>query len=421
MNQSLYNADLDVFSEINNELNRQKEHIELIASENFVSKAVLEAQGSVLTNKYAEGYPNKRYYGGCQHVDVVESIAIERAKKLFNCEYANVQPHSGASANNAALFAFLNPGDTILGMEISAGGHLTHGTKVSVSGKWFNAIGYGLDPETNLIDYNQIETLAKTHRPKLIISGFSAYSRVIDWSAFRRIADSVGAMLMADMAHIAGLVATNHYPSPLPYADFVTTTTHKTLRGPRGGMILSNNPEIATKINSAIFPGTQGGPLMHVIAAKAVAFKEALQDDFKNYSNQIIKNAKTMCEVFQKNNIKIVSNGTDCHLMLLDLTSLGINGKEACSFLEKIHITCNKNNIPNDPLSPFVTSGIRLGTPAMTSRGLKEEDFAETANIIVRSLQSLSKNKDNPTLALSACDQDKLSIAHICNRHPLWY
>ncbi len=358
------------------ERHRQDDHIELIASENYVSPRVLEAQGSVLTNKYAEGYPGKRYYGGCEYVDIAEQLAIARAKQLFSADFANVQPHSGSQANAAAMMALINPGDLILGMSLSHGGHLTHGSAVNFSGKLYKTIQYGVDEKTGLIDYQVLEMLALTHRPKLIIAGFSAYSRLVDWERFREIADKVGAYLMVDMAHVAGLVATGLYPSPLPYADVVTSTTHKTLRGPRGGLILARaNEAIEKKINSAVFPGTQGGPLMHVIAAKAVAFAEALLPEFKVYQQQVVTNAKIMAAVLQTRGYRIVSGGTDNHLMLVDLTDKNITGKEADLALGRAHITVNKNAVPNDPRSPFVTSGIRLGTPAITTRGFCEREI----------------------------------------------
>ena len=357
------------------EVKRQEEHIELIASENYASQRVMEAQGSVLTNKYAEGYPGKRYYGGCEHVDTAEDLAIERAKELFGADYANVQPHSGSQANAAVYLALMNPGDTMLGMSLAEGGHLTHGVKVNFSGQVFNAVQYGIDPETALIDYDQVEALAKEHKPKLIVAGFSAYSRVVDWQRFRDIADSVGAWLHVDMAHIAGLVATGHYPSPVPIADVVTTTTHKTLRGPRGGLILAKkNDEITKKFNSKVFPGTQGGPLMHVIAAKAVAFKEALEPSFTDYQQRVVDNAKVMAAVLQERGYPIISGGTDNHLMLVSLVDKGITGKDADAALDRAHITVNKNAVPNDPRSPFVTSGLRIGSPAVTRRGFKEAE-----------------------------------------------
>ncbi len=371
----LKDFDADIYEAIHDELVRQQNNVELIASENIVSKAVLEAQGSILTNKYAEGYPGHRYYGGCAFVDKIEQIAIDRLKQLFHAQFANVQPHSGSQANMAVFGALLKPGDTILGMSLDAGGHLTHGAKVSFSGKWFNSILYGVEKETGLIDYKQVHSLANLHKPKLIIAGCSAYPRQIDFVKFRAIANECGAFLMVDMAHFAGLVASGLYPNPLTFADVVTTTTHKTLRGPRGGAILTNNADIAKKINSAIFPGMQGGPLEHVIAAKAVCFKEALSDEFKTYSAQVIKNAKVLGDVLMERGLKLVTGGTDTHLLLVDLTPKGINGKELTDALELVNITANKNAIPYDPLPPSVTSGIRLGTPAGTTRGFKEKEF----------------------------------------------
>lgn len=379
--------DPEIAQAIVNEQNRQNEHIELIASENWVSKAVMAAMGSPLTNKYAEGYPGKRYYGGCQCVDVVEELAIARAKELFGCDYANVQPHSGAQANMAVQFAILNPGDSIMGMNLDHGGHLTHGSPVNMSGKWFHVVPYGVNEE-GFIDYDKLREIAVESKPKMIIAGASAYARTIDFKKFREVADEVGAVLMVDMAHIAGLVATGLHPSPIPYADVVTTTTHKTLRGPRGGMILCNQ-EAADKynFNKAIFPGIQGGPLMHVIAAKAVCFKEALTEEFKAYQQQVVDNAQALCKGLMDRGIQIVSGGTDNHLMLMDLTPLDLTGKAIEKLLDEAHITANKNTIPNDPKSPFVTSGIRLGTPAITSRGMKEEDMdkiAEAISLIVK-------------------------------------
>ena len=375
-------VDPEIAQAIADEQERQNSHIELIASENWVSKAVMAAMGSVLTNKYAEGYPGKRYYGGCDCVDVVENLAIERAKKLFGCEYVNVQPHSGAQANMAVQFAILNPGDTMMGMNLDHGGHLTHGSPVNMSGKYFHVVPYGVNDE-GFIDYDKLREIALECKPKMIIAGASAYARTIDFKKFREVADEVGAVLMVDMAHIAGLVAAGLHPSPIPYADVVTTTTHKTLRGPRGGMILSSQ-EVADKynFNKAIFPGIQGGPLMHVIAGKAVCFKEALSDDFKVYQTQIVKNAQALCKGLQSRDIKIVSNGTDNHLMLVDLTTYDLTGKAIEKLLDQAHITCNKNTIPNDPKSPFVTSGIRLGTPAVTSRGMNEADMDQIAEAI---------------------------------------
>jgi len=385
MFDNIKKVDEEIYNSIGRELGRQDRNIELIASENFVSDAVLEAMGSQLTNKYAEGYPGKRYYGGCEFVDEVETLAIERLKKLFNAEHANVQPHSGSSANIAVYFAFLKPGDKILGMNLSEGGHLTHGSPVNFSGKQYEVIPYGVDKETETIDYDKLREIALKEKPKMIIAGASAYSRTIDFKKFREIADESGSILMVDMAHIAGLIAAGLHQNPVEYADVVTTTTHKTLRGPRGGAILCKK-EYAKKIDKAIFPGTQGGPLMHIIAAKAVSFKEALQDDFKEYQKQIIKNAKVLAEEFTKRDFRVVSGGTDNHLMLLDLRSKNITGKDAEALLDEINITVNKNTVPEDPESPFVTSGIRIGTPAITTKGFKEENMAELADIINNAL-----------------------------------
>ena len=395
--EALKNADLEVLEAIEAESARQNSHIELIASENWVSEAVLEAMGSVLTNKYAEGYPGKRYYGGCDCVDVVENLARDRAKELFGCDYANVQPHSGAQANMAVFFAMLNPGDKVLGMNLDHGGHLSHGSPVNMSGKYFDVAFYGVN-DAGVIDYDMVREAAIKHQPKLIVAGASAYCRVIDFKKFREIADEVGAYLMVDIAHIAGLVAAGLHPSPIPYADVVTTTTHKTLRGPRGGMILCNQ-EAADKFNfnKAIFPGIQGGPLMHVIAGKAVAFKEALQPEFKEYQAQIIKNAKALCDGLMKRGVKIVSGGTDNHLMLVDLSGTDLSGKELEKRLDRARITCNKNTIPNDPRSPFVTSGVRLGTPAVTTRGMVEEDMdkiAEAIALVMESEDNIEKVKE---------------------------
>jgi len=390
----LKNVDIEIMDTINQELNRQRNNIELIASENFVSKAVMAAMGSVLTNKYAEGYPGKRYYGGCDKVDIAENLAIERAKKLFNAKFANVQPHSGAQANMAVFFAALKPGDTVMGMNLAHGGHLTHGSPVNMSGKYYNIIAYGVKEEDGTIDYEQVRKLALENKPKMIIAGASAYPRIIDFKKFSDIAKEVGAYLMVDMAHIAGLVAAGLHPSPMPYADFVTTTTHKTLRGPRGGLILTNDEELSKKINKAVFPGIQGGPLMHIIAAKAVCFKEALNDSFKEYSEQVVKNAKALAKGLIDNGINLVSGGTDNHLMLVDLRSMNITGKETEKRLDEVGITCNKNAIPFDPEKPFVTSGIRLGTPAVTTRGMIEEDMLEIANIIAMIIKDFEKNKE---------------------------
>ena len=405
-------VDTEIQEAINKELSRQREKLEMIASENIVSKAVMQAQGSVLTNKYAEGYPGKRYYGGCEYVDVVEQLAIDRAKKLFGAEYANVQPHSGAQANTAVYFALLQPGDTILGMNLTDGGHLTHGSPVNISGKYFKIIPYGVDKETERIDYDELERLAKEHQPKLIVGGASAYSRIIDFERMAQIAKSVGAYFMVDMAHIAGLVAAGLHPSPVPYADVVTTTTHKTLRGPRGGLILCRDAEFGKQFNKAIFPGIQGGPLMHVVAAKAVTFKEALSDEFKVYQQQVLDNAKALSDELVKKGFRIVSGGTDNHLMLVDLRSKNITGKEAQFLLDEIGITANRNTIPFEPLSPFVTSGIRLGTPALTTRGLKEEDIREVADIIA----DVIENREDSAVIEAA----KAKVQAICKKFPLY-
>ena len=392
--EELRSTDAQIAQAIEDELARQNSHIELIASENWVSHAVMSAMGSPLTNKYAEGYPGKRYYGGCECVDVAENLAIERAKELFGCDYANVQPHSGAQANMAVFFAMLNPGDTVMGMNLDHGGHLTHGSPVNMSGKYFNIVPYGVNDE-GFIDYEELRRIALEAKPKLIVAGASAYARTIDFKKFREVADEVGAYLMVDMAHIAGLVAAGLHPSPIPYADVVTTTTHKTLRGPRGGLILAN--EAAAKkfnFNKAVFPGIQGGPLMHVIAAKAVCFKEALTDEFKAYQKQIIDNAQALAKGLMSRGINIVSGGTDNHLMLVDLINLGLTGKQAEKMLDEVHITCNKNTIPNDPQSPFVTSGVRLGTPSVTTRGLKEEDMDAIAEAIALTLKDFEANKE---------------------------
>lgn len=372
---------------------RQENHIELIASENYCSQAVMEAQGTDLTNKYAEGYPGKRYYGGCEHVDVIEQLAIDRAKELFGAEYVNVQPHSGSQANSAVFLALLEANDTVLGMSLDAGGHLTHGAHINFSGLNYNAVQYGLVEETGLIDYDEVERLAKEHKPKMIIAGFSAYSQVVDWQRFRDIADEVGAYLLVDMAHVAGLVAGGVYPNPVPFADVVTTTTHKTLRGPRSGMILARDEKLAKKLNSAVFPGNQGGPLMHVIAAKAVCFKEALEDNFKTYQQQVVKNAKAMAKVIQERGYEIISGGTENHLMLISLVKQEMTGKEADKWLGDAHITVNKNAVPNDPKSPFVTSGIRIGTPAITTRGFNEAQASELAGWICDVLDSRGDEK----------------------------
>ena len=397
---------------VEKELLRQQNNIELIASENFVSKDILSLQGSVLTNKYAEGYPHKRYYGGCMYVDEIEDLAIKYACELFNAKYANVQPHSGSAANMAVYKALLNIGDKVMGMNLNHGGHLTHGHPINFSGLEYNIISYDVNLETEEIDYDEIEKLAMKEKPKMIIAGASAYSRIIDFKKFRSIADKCGAYLMVDMAHIAGLVATGIHPSPMPYADVITTTTHKTLRGPRGGMILTNNEEIIKKINKIIFPGIQGGPLMHVIAAKAECFYEALQPEFKEYMNNVVKNAKALWKTLQEEGFKIISNSTDNHLMLVDVKSIGVTGKEAESVLESINITCNKNTIPNETLSPMITSGIRLGTPAMTTRGLNEEDFTLIGKIISKAL----KNKDDEALLLNL----KSEVKKITDKYPLY-
>ena len=411
--QTIAGYDPELKAAIDAEVQRQEDHVELIASENYVSPRVLEAQGSVLTNKYAEGYPAKRYYGGCEHVDVAEALAIERAKQLFGAHYANVQPHSGSQANAAVFFALLQPGDTVLGMSLSDGGHLTHGAKVNFSGKFYNAVQYGLNDETGEIDYEQVEALAKEHQPKMIIAGFSAYSRIVDWQRFRDIADSVGAYLMVDMAHVAGLVATGHYPSPMQIADVVTTTTHKTLRGPRGGLILAKeNPEVEKKLNSMVFPGMQGGPLMHVIAAKAVAFKEAMEPEFKTYQGQVVKNAQAMAKVFLDRGFNVVSGGTDDHLFLLDLINKGLTGKAADAALGKAHITVNKNSVPNDPQSPFVTSGLRIGSPAITTRGFKEAECEKLAGWMCDVLEDIENEQVNADV------REKVSA--LCKEFPVY-
>lgn len=403
--------DKEVFDDIACELKRQEEHLELIASENFTYLDIMEAQGSVLTNKYAEGYPGKRYYGGCECVDIVETLAIERCKKVFNAEHANVQPHSGSQANQAVFLACLKPGDTIMCMELSHGGHLSHGAKVNISGKWFNPIYYGVRKEDERIDFDQVYKLAKEHKPKLIICGYSAYPRVVDFNKFKEIADEVGALLLADIAHIAGLVAAKLHPSPFPACDFVTTTTHKTLRGPRGGVVMCKK-EFAKDIDKAVFPGLQGGPLMHVIAAKAVCFKRALEEDFKKYQDQVLKNAKAMAEEFLKLGYRLVSGGTDNHLMLVDLTDKGITGKDAEEALGKANITVNKNTIPFETRSPFVTSGIRVGSPAITARGLKEDE----AKLIVRLIDRVLKNIDNE----KEIEKVKEEVKNLCSKHPLY-
>lgn len=408
----LNTVDPEVSKAIDQELNRQRNKLELIASENIVSKAVMAAQGSVLTNKYAEGYPGKRYYGGCEYVDVVEQLAIDRAKELFCAGYANVQPHSGAQANMAVFFALLTPGDTVMGMNLTDGGHLTHGSPVNMSGKYFKIVPYGVSEKTEMLDYDEIQRIANECKPKLIVAGASAYARTIDFQRMAEIAHSVGAYLMVDMAHIAGLVAAGLHPSPVPYADVVTTTTHKTLRGPRGGLILCKDEEFGKQFNKAIFPGIQGGPLMHVIAAKAVALKEALSPEFKAYAQQIVKNAKALADTLQADGFRIVSGGTDNHLMLVDLTSKNITGKLAQNLLDEVGITANKNTIPFEKLSPFVTSGIRLGSPALTTRGFKEEDMVEVANIIALVL-------DNPEDE-GARKEASQRVAALCAKYPLY-
>ncbi len=412
-NQSIKDFDPDLWGAISSEVQRQEDHIELIASENYTSKRVLEAQGSVLTNKYAEGYPGKRYYGGCEHVDVAESLAIERAKELYGAAYANVQPHSGASANSAVYLALCDAGDVVLGMSLDHGGHLTHGAKVNFSGKTYQSYQYGLDATTGELDYEEVRSLAKEHKPKMIIAGFSAYSGIVDWAKFREIADEVGAYLLVDMAHVSGLVAAGLYPTPIPFADVVTTTTHKTLRGPRGGLILAKeNEEIHKKLNSAIFPGTQGGPLMHVIAAKAVCFKEALEPEFKDYQAQVKLNAKTMAQTFMDRGINIVSNGTENHMFLVDLINKGITGKEADAALGRANITVNKNAVPNDPQSPFVTSGLRIGTPAATTRGFKEAEVAEVASWICDIIENIGDDK--------IIDDVKEKVKILCSKFPVY-
>ena len=405
--------DDDLWNAMQAEVRRQEEHVELIASENYTSPRVMQAQGSVLTNKYAEGYPGKRYYGGCEHVDVAESLAIERAKELFGADYANVQPHSGSQANAAVYFALLKPGDTILGMSLAHGGHLTHGSHVNFSGKIYNAVQYGLNTETGEIDYDEVEALAKEHSPKMVVAGFSAYSRVVDWQRFRAIADSVGAYLFVDMAHVAGLIAAGHYPNPVQIADITTTTTHKTLRGPRGGLILAkSNADIEKKLSSMVFPGMQGGPLMHVIAAKAVAFKEALLPKFKHYQLQVLNNARAMAKAFLDRGYNIVSGGTDDHLFLLDLIDKGLTGKQADATLGSANITVNKNAVPNDPQSPFVTSGIRIGTPAITSRGFKESECIALTGWICDLLDDI-ENED-------VVKRVKQNVLELCGKFPVY-
>ena len=415
---SVATSDAAVAAAITSELEREQHQIELIASENIVSQAVLEAQGSVFTNKYAEGYPGRRYYQGCGPSDVVEQLAIDRAKQLFGCEFANVQPHSGAQANGAVMLALTKPGATILGLSLDAGGHLTHGAKAAMSGKWFNAVQYGVDPETHLIDFDEVERLAKEHKPAIIITGGSAYPRVIDFARFRAIADDVGALFMVDMAHFAGLVAAGEHPSPFPHAHVVTTTTHKTLRGPRGGMILTNDEALAKRINSAVFPGLQGGPLMHVIAAKAVAFGEALRPEFKDYAKAVIANAQALADQLKARGANLVSGGTDTHLALIDLTPLGVTGKDADEALERSGITCNKNGIPNDPLPPVKTSGIRVGSPAGTTRGFGVEEFREIGNMVADVLDGLRKNGEAGDPVVEADVRNR--VRALCERFPIY-
>ena len=412
LKEVLQQSDPEIAKYVNGELNRQRDKLELIASENIVSPAVLAAQGSVLTNKYAEGYPGKRYYGGCEFVDEVETLAIERAKKLFGAEYANVQPHSGAQANMAVFFALLQPGDTVMGMNLNAGGHLTHGSPVNMSGKYFKIVPYGVDKETETIDYDALEAKAKECKPKLIVAGASAYARTLDFPRLAEIAHGVGAYLMVDIAHIAGLVAAGEHPSPIPYADVVTTTTHKTLRGPRGGMILCRDAEFGKQFNKAVFPGIQGGPLMHVIAAKAVALGEALRPEFKEYAKQVVRNAAVLAKTLQEEGFRIVSGGTDNHLMLVDLTNKGITGKTAQTVLDEVNITANRNTIPFEPLSPFVTSGLRLGTPALTTRGFKEADLQEVGKIIALVLSD-TENEEKKAEA-------RKRVAALCRKYPLY-
>ena len=416
--QRIADFDPELAAAIADEDQRQEDHIELIASENYTSPRVMEAQGGLLTNKYAEGYPGKRFYGGCEYVDVAEQLAIDRACELFGCDFANVQPHSGAQANAAVFLALVKPGDTILGMSLDAGGHLTHGAAPNFSGKNYNAVQYGLDEATGELDYDQIQRLADEHKPKLLIGGFSAYSRRIDWARMREIADSVGAYLLVDMAHVAGLVATGEYPSPIPHAHVVTTTTHKTLRGPRGGLMLSNcgDSKLYKKLNSAVFPGTQGGPLMHVIAGKAVAFKEALDSDFKGYTQQIVANAKAMAEVFVERGLDVVSGGTDNHLMLVSLVKQDVTGKEIEEYLGQAHITANKNAVPGDPRSPFVTSGLRIGTPAATTRGFNESDMRQVATWICDIVDAVAKGSDIE----AEIARVRSAVAELCRAHPVY-
>lgn len=408
--KSIKQVDPELYESMLKELNRQQHNLELIASENIVSEAVLAAAGTFYTNKYAEGYPGKRYYGGCEYVDIAEQLAIERAKQLFGVKYANVQPHCGSNANFAAYYALLNSGDTILGMTLADGGHLTHGAKVNMSGKLFNCVGYGIDPETELIDYDKVREIALECRPKLIVAGASAYPRFIDYKKFREIADEVGAYLMADIAHVAGMVAVGLHPSPVGYAHVITSTTHKTLRGPRGGLILCDDEEIAKKINKAVFPGSQGGPLMHIIAAKAVAFKEALSPEFKTYQEQILKNAKAMADRLTKRGLRLVSGGTDNHMILVNLVGSGLNGKQLESWLDMAHITVNKNSVPNEPLPPSLTSGIRVGTPAVTTRGMKEDDMIKIADMIADVVEG----------GESAIESVKARAIALCDEHPIY-
>ena len=416
-NASLSERDPELLESIDLEMGRQQHHIELIASENIVSRAVMEAQGSIMTNKYAEGYPGRRYYGGCEYVDIAESLAIERAKKLFNCEFANVQPHSGAQANGAVMLALTKPGDTILGMSLDAGGHLTHGAPPAQSGKWFNAIQYGVRRDNHLMDFDQIEALAKEHQPKMIIAGGSAYPREIDFKKMREIADSVGAYLLVDMAHFAGLVAAGEHPSPLEHAHVVTTTTHKTLRGPRGGMILTNDLDLGKKFNSAVFPGLQGGPLMHVIAAKAVAFGEALQPEFKQYAASVKENARALANRLKEGGCDIVSGGTDTHVVLVDLRPKGLTGRDADNSLGRSNITCNKNGVPFDPEKPMVTSGIRVGTPAGTTRGFGVTEFEQVGDFILEILDGLQKNLEDNSAAEASVREKVIAL---CNKFPIY-
>ncbi|MBU2889205.1 serine hydroxymethyltransferase [Celeribacter halophilus] len=416
--EALASRDPDLFDSITKELGRQRHEIELIASENIVSAAVMEAQGSVLTNKYAEGYPGRRYYGGCEFVDITENLARDRAKELFDCKYVNVQPNSGSQANQGVFNALLKPGDTILGMNLASGGHLTHGASVNQSGKWFNAVQYGVRQQDQRLDYDQVRELALEHKPKLIVAGGSAIPRQIDFAKFREIADEVGALLMVDMAHFAGLVAGGEHPSPFPYADVATTTTHKTLRGPRGGMILTNDVEIAKKVNSAIFPGIQGGPLMHVIAAKAVAFGEALRPEFKTYAKQVIANAQALSDQLMKGGLDIVTGGTDTHVLLVDLRPKGVKGNATEKALERAHITCNKNGIPFDPEPPMVTSGVRLGTPAGTTRGFGEAEFRQIADWIVEVVDGLAQNGEEGNAEVEA--KVKAEVEALCEKFPLY-